>query len=99
MDPNIIVAIVGGIAALAGALIGAVPLYMQSKNQAESNRIALAQNNQLILHRLDEIDKKLEKQEHKTDKHDDHSVQIAELEARMHSVEDHIERLNRYHQS
>lgn len=97
MDPAVIVAIVGGIAALAGALIGAIPLYLQSKNQSESNRIAVIQNNEVILTRLAAIEKKLDKQEQKTDKHDEHSVQIAELQARMHSVEDHIERLSRYH--
>lgn len=98
MDSTLIVALIGGLAALGGALIGAIPMYMTAKNQSESNRISVQQNNALILQRLEQIDKKLEKQENKNNEHDKHSEQIAKLDERIHSCEGHIERLYRYHQ-
>lgn len=97
MDANVVVAIIGGIAALIGALIGAVPMYLQAKTQAENNQLALIQNNKLIIHRLDEIDKKLDKQEEKNDNHDKHSIEIAKLDERIQSCEQHIERLYHFH--
>ncbi len=98
MDANVVVAIIGGIAALIGALIGAVPMYFQAKNQAENNHLAMIQNNELIIHRLDEIDKKLDKQDKKTEKHDEHTVEIAKLDERIQSCEQHIERLYHFHE-
>ncbi|WP_165043655.1 MULTISPECIES: hypothetical protein [unclassified Adlercreutzia] len=98
MDANVIVAIIGGISALFGALIGAIPMYLQAKNQAETNQIAMTQNNELILHRLDEIDKKLEKQEKKNDNHDQHSIAIAKLDERIMSCEQRIDWLYHSHE-
>ena len=98
MDATILVAVIGGIAALCGALIGAVPMYLQAKNQAETNRLAMVQNNELIIHRLDEIDKKLDKQDTTNAKHDKHSEEIAAIEARIENCESHIARLWNYHQ-
>ena len=79
MEPTIITAIATVISALIGAGAVAIPMTLQSRVNA-----AVMEN------RLQQLEEQLKILNNKFEKHEEHSLQIAQLEIRMQAAENDI---------
>lgn len=86
MDAATIGALITGIAAIVSPVAVALTSVYQTK-----------QNNKLMLYRIDQLENSVNALSKKYDRHEQHSIQLAKLDTRIGSCEDHIERLSRYH--